>query len=139
MHANEHKDYLKLSHEAAYEEISIGKKILERLTGQPVKYWRPPHGFKDTTVFSVAEKTGLTIVNWTVSPRDWTGISAEEIATRTLQDAKNGNIVLLHDGDSPKKQASRIETIKAIPLIAKDLREAGFNFVTVTENINARK
>ena len=139
LHAYKHKDYLKLSEAEACEEVIKGKQILEQLTGQKIKYWRPPHGFKDKSVFAAAKKAELSVVNWTVCPRDWTGISAEEISNRVLQEARNGNIILLHDGDSPKKVASRIETIRAIPLIAENLREEGFKFVTVTGNLDARK
>ena len=50
LHAGEHKDFLKLNSSELAGNISSGKKVLEELTGKPVKYMRPPHGFRDWAV-----------------------------------------------------------------------------------------
>jgi peptidoglycan/xylan/chitin deacetylase (PgdA/CDA1 family) len=42
--------------------------------------------------------------------------------------AKNGSVVLMHDGGGDRKQ-----TIAALPVIIDVLRARGFNFVTLTE------
>ncbi|MBR5173167.1 MAG: polysaccharide deacetylase family protein, partial [Phascolarctobacterium sp.] len=59
LHAGEHKDFLKLNSSELAENISFGKKALEELTGKPVKYMRPPHGFRDWAVMEEASLAGL--------------------------------------------------------------------------------
>lgn len=139
LHAGEHKDFLRLNKAELAENISSGQKVLEELTGKPVKYMRPPHGFRDWAVMEEASKLGLKVVNWSVIPRDWTNPGAQEIAARVCKDVKPGAIVLLHDGDAPKQTASRSQTVKATSLIIDELRKNGYNFVTVSELLNERK
>ena len=139
LHAGEHKDFLKLNSSELAGNISSGKKVLEELTGKPVKYMRPPHGFRDWAVMEEASKAGLTVVNWSVIPRDWTNPGAKEIADRVCKDVKPGAIVLLHDGDAPAQKASRSQTVEATSLIIDRLREQGYNFVTVSELLVERK
>ena len=139
LHADEHKDFLKLNSSELAGNISSGKKKLEELTGKPVKYMRPPHGFRDWAVMEEASKAGLTVVNWSVIPRDWTNPGAKEIADRVCKDVFPGAIVLLHDGDAPAQKASRAQTVEATSLIIDRLREQGYNFVTVSELLVERK
>lgn len=133
LHAEEHKDFLKLNEQELVGNIVRGKKILEELTGKPVKYLRPPHGFRDWAVMEAASDAGLKVVNWSVIPRDWTNPGAQEIADRVCKNVAPGAIVLLHDGDAPAQTASREQTVEATALIIDELRKQGYNFVTVSQ------
>lgn len=133
LHAGEHKDFLKLNSSELAGNISSGKKVLEELTGKPVKYMRPPHGFRDWAVMEEASRAGLKVVNWSVIPRDWTNPGAQVIADRVCKDVFHGAIVLLHDGDAPSQIASREQTVEATALIIDELRKQGYNFVTVSQ------
>ena len=133
LHAGEHKDFLKLNGSELAGNISSGKKVLEELTGKPVKYIRPPHGFRDWAVMEAASDAGLEVVNWSVIPRDWTNPGAQVIADRVCKDVFPGAIVLLHDGDAPSQTASREQTVEATAIIIDELRKQGYNFVTVSQ------
>lgn len=133
LHADEHKDFLKLNSSELAGNISSGKKVLEELTGKPVKYMRPPHGFRDWAVMEAATDAGLKLVNWIVIPRDWTNPGAQVIADRVCKDVFPGAIVLLHDGDAPSQTASREQTVEATAIIIDELRKQGYNFVTVSQ------
>ena len=133
LHAVEHRDFLKLNEQELVGNILRGKKLLEELTGKPVKYLRPPHGFRDWAVMEVASDAGLKVVNWSVIPRDWTNPGAQEIADRVCKNVTSGAIVLLHDGDAPAQTASREQTVEATALIIDELRKQGYNFVTVSQ------
>ena len=133
LHAGEHKDFLKLNGSELAGNISSGKKVLEELTGKPVKYMRPPHGFRDWAVMEAAFDFGLKVVNWSVIPRDWTNPGTQVIADRVCKDVFPGAIVLLHDGDAPSQTASREQTVEATALIIDELRKQGYNFVTVSQ------
>lgn len=136
LHAGEHKDFLKLNRAELAGNILSGKKVLEELTGKPVKYIRPPHGFRDWAVMEEASKVGLKVVNWSVIPRDWTNPGAQEISDRVCKDVRHGAIVLLHDGDAPAQVASREQTVEATSLIIDELRRRGYEFVTVDELVS---
>jgi len=73
----------------------------------------------------------LQAVNWSVLPKDWTRPGVDVIVQRVVEGVKPGSIVLLHDGDSPAKTASRQQTVEALPIIIDKLREKGYTFVTV--------
>lgn len=133
LHAEEHKDFLKLNEQELVGNILRGKKLLEELTGKPVKYLRPPHGFRDWAVMEAASNAGLKVVNWSVIPRDWTNPGAQEIVDRVCKNVTPGAIVLLHDGDAPAQTASREQTVEATALIIDELRKQGYNFVTVSQ------
>lgn len=133
LHADRHIDSLKLSQKELEQNILQGKELLEKITGQQVNYMRPPHGFRDWQLMDIAGKADLKIINWSVIPRDWTNPGTEVIAQRVCQDVFPGAIVLLHDGDSPKKTASREQTVKAVSVIIDKLRSEGYRFVMVSE------
>ena len=133
LHAGRHQDLLKLDGPELAANIASGKSTLERLTGQRVRYMRPPHGFKDWQVMGAIEAAGLTAVNWSIIPRDWTNPGVQRIADRVCYAAEPGAIVLLHDGDSPRNSAPREQTVAAVGLIIDQLREEKYQFVTISE------
>ena len=131
LHAYEHRDFLRLNGQEKKADLTRGKAILTELTGKPPVFWRPPHGFRDPSVMAEAKRQGLTVVNWSVIPRDWTGIDSGTIQERVLAQAEPGAIVLLHDGDSPFYRASRQATVEAVPLLIDALREKGYDLVSL--------
>lgn len=133
LHALQHRDFLKLNAAEQQHNVAAGKAILERLSGVPVTLLRPPHGFRDWSVMATLRHNGLTAVNWSVIPRDWTNPGVDVIVSRVMEQVHSGAIILLHDGDSPKYQASRQQTVQATQIIIEKLRAAGYNFVTVSE------
>ena len=139
LHAFRHRDFLKLTEEERQNDLALGKKVLHDITGKEPVYWRPPHGFRDFSVMEVAAAEKLTVVNWSVIPRDWTGIGKQEIHNRVMDKAENGSIVLLHDGDSPFYKASRQPTVDAVALLIDSLREKGYHLVSLEEYVQAEK
>ena len=133
LHAFRHRDFLKLAEADKEKDLEQGKKVLQVITGKEPVYWRPPHGFRDFSVTEAAGKQKLTVVNWSVIPRDWTGIGKQEIHDRVMDKAENGSIVLLHDGDSPFYKASRQATVDAAALLIDSLREKGYHLVSLEE------
>ena len=139
LHAFRHRDFLKLTEEERQNDLAQGKKVLHDITGKEPVYWRPPHGFRDFSVMEAAAAEKLTVVNWSVIPRDWTGIGKQEIQSRVMDKAENGSIVLLHDGDSPFYKASRQPTVDAVALLIDSLREKGYHLVSLEEYVQAEK
>ena len=135
LHAFCHRDFLKLTEEEKEKDLQQGKEILQSITGKEPVYWRPPHGFRDSSVMKIASAKDLQVVNWSVIPRDWTGIDKQEIYNRVMDKAEDGAIVLLHDGDSPLYKASRQATVDAVGPLIDSLREKGYHLVSLEEYI----
>ena len=135
LHAFRHRDFLKLTDREKQQDLFLGKKALREITGKEPLYWRPPHGFRDGSVMKLAGQEGLAVVNWSMTPRDWTGIDKQEIYNRVMDKVEAGAIVLLHDGDSPFYLASRQETVKAVSLLIDSLREKGYHLVSLEEYV----
>ena len=133
LHAFRHRDFLKLAEEEKRKDLEQGKNLLRDITGKNPVYWRPPHGFRDFSVMETAAAQNLTVVNWSVIPRDWTGIDSQEIFRRVMDKAEDGAIVLLHDGDSPGYRASRQATVDAVTPLIDSLREKGYHLVSLEE------
>ena len=133
LHAFRHRDFLKLTEEEKRKDLEQGKNLLRDITGKNPVYWRPPHGFRDFSVMETAAAQNLTVVNWSVIPRDWTGIDSQEIYRRVMDKADDGAIVLLHDGDSPGYKASRQATVDAVAPLIDSLREKGYHLVSLEE------
>ena len=133
LHAFRHRDFLKLTEEEKRMDLEQGKKLLRDITGKNAVYWRPPHGFRDFSVMETAAAQNLTVVNWSVIPRDWTGIDSQEIFRRVMDKAEDGAIVLLHDGDSPGYKASRQATVDAVAPLIDSLQEKGYHLVSLEE------
>jgi len=139
LHSYVHRDQLKLRAEEVQQNLEQGKAALEKIAGVEVKYFRPPHGFKDWVVMEESAKAKLEVVNWSVIPRDWTNPGVEVIVQRVVDKAETGAIVLLHDGDSPKYTAPREQTVQATRAIIRKLKEQGYSFVTIGELKNKVK
>src|ERR1700722_17621933 len=61
------------------EELSGCSKLIEDLTGEPVRYMRPPHGARRPAVMRIARALNMKTVQWNVMGFDWRPIGAEGI------------------------------------------------------------
>lgn len=132
-HTYHHIDLLKANRRTVTDELAGTNELLFSITGIKPHIVRPPHGFRDPVVLEVMAELGLKVVEWSVMSRDWTNPGVEEIVNRTLDRIKNGSVVLLHDGDGIKAQASRAQTVAATRLIIQQLKTKGYTFVTVDD------
>jgi peptidoglycan-N-acetylglucosamine deacetylase len=120
------------------EELAGCNAALEDTLGQPVRYFRPPHGARRPVVLRIARELGLTPVQWNVMTGDWRPISAEVIAARAVlgikrnQRRQRGSNILLHDGGDRSLGAPRLPTVEATgSLLSLYDGEGGTKFVTV--------
>jgi peptidoglycan/xylan/chitin deacetylase (PgdA/CDA1 family) len=113
---------------AAQVEIDETKRAIERATGYVPCLFRAPFGDVSPALLSDARVQGLITVQWDVDPRDWSLPGPNRIAATVLTQARDGSIVLMHDGGGPREQ-----TVEALPGIVDSLRGRGFRLVTVPQ------
>jgi len=65
---------------------------------------------------------------WDVEPDSDLTATAGEIARRTVADTRPGSIILLH-----VMYPDRVESLKAVSKIINDLKEKGYEFVTISD------
>jgi peptidoglycan/xylan/chitin deacetylase (PgdA/CDA1 family) len=109
------------------QELQVAQEKITAISGRsPLPIWRPPYGEYNGTVLDIADEKGYPItVLWSIDTRDWDGPSVETIRRRIVQGAFPGAISLQH-GFPPN-------TVAATRLAVGDLRERGYQFLTVTE------
>lgn len=120
---------------------SMGQEAFDNDTARAVaafgqvspSLYRAPYGRMSPTMRRVLARRGLTEVGWSLDPRDWSDPGVDQIVRRVVDNARPGDIVLLHDGKDGQPGGDRSETVAALPAIIEGLRARGFRFVTVAE------
>jgi peptidoglycan/xylan/chitin deacetylase (PgdA/CDA1 family) len=94
-------------------------------------WFRPPGGFVSDGVRQVTQCKNMGILHWSIDPQDWDCANSAIICRRVVAEAKDGDVVLLHDmSDS---------SVDAALTIVDVLRSRGFQFVTVSELARRRR
>lgn len=112
---------------SAAAQIDNTDTWIKQTTGFTSTLFRPPGGFLNNGLAGYAAQKGQVVVMWSADSKDYYA-SAPTIIKRVMADASPGGIVLFHDGGG-----NRTQTILALPFIIKQLREQGYEFVTVPE------
>lgn len=115
------------------KEIVSTEDSLIKLTGRKPMLFRPPGGYYNEQTVEIAKKLGYTTIlwSWHQDTEDWRSPGVGFITRKVLKNARNGDIVLLHD-----YVTGNIHTVKALRVILPELARRGFRFVTVSELIN---
>lgn len=128
-HGHKHVNYSTLSEEEIAEQIKAAHTILTDVTGTEPKLLRLPNGDFDKRVLSIAENQGYKVIQWDTDSQDWMNKGVQTIVDRVVSKAHAGDIILLHASDSVN------QTHEALPQIIDQLRQKGFDFVSVTDLI----
>ena len=122
-------------------ELNLTQRLIESTLGVKSLLFRPPYGIdhqpeytEEVAQLPYPQELGYIIVGQRIDPDDWRMTEdkkqrpAQEIADDVVRQAKNGNVVLLHDGGG-----ERAQTLAALPLIIDELRAKGYQFVSVAD------
>jgi peptidoglycan/xylan/chitin deacetylase (PgdA/CDA1 family) len=82
--------------------------------------------------FGATLALGLQTVQWDVAGFDWQQNSPTQIAHKVLSKAQPGSIILLHDGDSSRRE-DRKNTVAALPLIIEGLNQRDLKIVPLAQ------
>lgn len=118
------------------EELAACNSALEDALGEPIRYFRPPHGARRPDVLAAARELNLTPVLWTAMGHDWDASCAECISTRLEREITRdrrhhrGSNVLLHDGGQAGIGEDRGRTVIAVDALLSHYSQDS-RFVTV--------
>ncbi|WP_240941381.1 polysaccharide deacetylase family protein [Paenibacillus sp. HB172176] len=122
--------------ESINREMIKTKELIEMVAGQDSPWFRPPGGNINDSVIKAAKDNGYTVVlwSWHQDTKDWRAPGVDAIVQKVLKNARNGDIVLMHDNVQGSDQ-----TYKALKKILPELQRRGFRFVTISELGNHRR
>ncbi|KHE70798.1 polysaccharide deacetylase family protein [Halobacillus sp. BBL2006] len=119
-HTWDHSRLTRLTPEEVDEQISKTQEIIEEVTGVQPEVVRLPFGEQPP----ISQKN-LQVIPSDVSGENWQGKEAVELAQDMINEAKDGDVILLHD-----LQGSTVEVLE---LVLDALSRQGYQFVTVSE------
>lgn len=104
------------------QELARTEEALSATLGGSGYWIRPPWGFASAETLREAR---APLIYWTLDTEDWRVLDAEKIARSIVENASDGDIVLLHDsyGSSVDAALAAIDALSA----------RGYAFVTVEE------
>ncbi len=117
-------------------ELRQSTQIIQDICGVRSYLFRPPYGEYNNQLLTILAEEGYPYtIMWTIDTLDWdagntrnvggkqTYIDVDFIVNRTLNNASNNGIVLMHVGGA--------DTVTALPRIIEGLRSRGYSFTTV--------
>jgi peptidoglycan/xylan/chitin deacetylase (PgdA/CDA1 family) len=126
------------------QELGDCNAALEDTLGQPVHFFRPPHGARRPFVLRAARELGLTAVNWNIIAGDWQPNVTSTVILNRLERAIGRNRrcglasnIVLHDGGNLGIGQNRMPTIEATAQLLDLCRSTSTIFVTPEEWITS--
>lgn len=111
-------------HEVA-ENIRAAHHALQQLTGQRLRFFRPPNGHFSPTSVAVARSLGYETVIWSIDSLDWLNPGVSRMIHRVRRQAFPGAILLFHASDSAR------QTPAALPGVLQAVRQEGYRLTTL--------
>ncbi len=130
-HSWSHPVLTYFSAQGIQSQLTSTTNIIQATIGVRPTFFRPPYGAINYQVIAQARNLHYTTVMWDGSAEDWSLPGVYNIVNKTLYYARNGAILLLHDGGG-----NRAETVAALPIIISTLKSRGFKFVTIQQLVD---
>lgn len=119
-HTTKHLNLVKHPYEKQYQDIKYSVDKIEKITGNHVKYFRPPFGQYNNDTIKIAKELNLTPVLWRIASMDWElKDNPEQILSNVVENLEDGAIILLHE---------LTQTLEILPLLIKTIKEKGYGF-----------
>ena len=128
IHSWWHDDYTGLSSSAIRSDIARSRSAIDAAIDGPVRWVRPPYGAVNARVRGAISDAGYRVAMWSIDPRDWQSPGSSVVAQRILSRAKDGAVVVLHDGGG-----GRAGTVAAMRTVVPALIARGYELVTLSE------
>lgn len=125
-----YKNYVEQEIDQVRNDLIYARDIFQKLGFENVKLLRTPSGQFNKEIVDLAKSFNFEVVHWSVNTYDWERPGVDSIIQTTLEETKNGDIILMHASDSAE------QTADALKVILPELKNKDFNFVSITELMN---
>ncbi|MBS7009854.1 polysaccharide deacetylase family protein [Anaerostipes sp.] len=126
-HSWNHPLLTKLGKDGVQKQMNQMNQAIFAATGSNVGLLRPPYGSINRTVKKTVNDP---LILWSIDTLDWKTLNADKTSKAILDQAKDGDIILMHDIHSP--------TAEAVKKVLPKLEKKGFQVCTVSELLEAR-
>lgn len=126
-HGNLHKDFSNYPDSWIRAQVTLSEKAIKQTTGVKTTLIRTPNGDFNPRVIRCLNNMGYTVIQWNTDSLDWMNPGTANIVNRVTKRVVPGDIVLMHASDSSK------QIVEALPQIISNLRNQGYQFVSVSE------
>lgn len=129
-HSFHHPSFHNITTSSIMSELSQTQQAVIEATGQRPVLFRPPGGHYNEKIVEATKNNGLQMIlwSWHQDTLDWTSPGVYKIVRKVVNNARNGDIILMHDYVHNSKQ-----TAQALKIILPELKSRGYSFVTVSE------
>ena len=124
-HSETHPQMSKLTEKQIENELSSSCNKISALTGQKVRFFRPPYGDYNNLLLETADRLGLITIQWNVDTLDWKGLSSGQILNRVNTGVCDGSIILCHNNSD--------HITEALPELISSLKNKGYTFVKISD------
>ena len=123
-HAYNHPMMSRLSRSQMIFQMERTNSAITAATGKNVTLFAPPAGDFNPLVVRVAAGMNMKTVLWTLDTVDWRRPAPSVIVHRIVSRGTPGALVLMHP---------TAPTVAALPVMIRQLRQAGYRLVTVSQ------
>lgn len=129
IHAEKHRHGWVRSPWGAFLDPIRASQSVQAVTGQTIKYHRPPHGAYTLVTILGQRAAGLTGVHWSIEGQDWNAkLTPQQVKERLLRLTVPGAVIVLHDAGPGARN-----TVPMLPDLLRELHERGYRFKTVSK------
>jgi peptidoglycan-N-acetylglucosamine deacetylase len=134
-HTYDHRVLLYYTPEELGKEITDTEQVIRKATGKTTAYFRPPKGWVKDWEKKKIESLGYKIILWSLNSKDWVTFDDKYIVRYVIKHIRPGDIILFHDsgGVFRTEGGNRNETVKTVRLLAVELGNLGYRFVTISQ------
>lgn len=126
-HSYNHPQLTKIGTAGVRKQMKMMNQAIKAACGSKAVSVRPPYGAIDQTVKNNVDGP---LILWNVDTLDWKTRNANATVQAILKNAKDGDIVLMHD--------IHLQTVEAVEKVLPKLKERGFEVCTVSELLEAK-
>jgi len=124
-HTWAHLDLAYLSPAVVADQMNRATDAIHKATGRVPALFRAPYGAWSPAVLRQCAQDGMTPLDWSVDPRDWSRPGVAAIVGNIMRNTSTGSIILEHDGGG-----DRAQTVAALKIVLPRLLDAGYRFTT---------
>jgi peptidoglycan/xylan/chitin deacetylase (PgdA/CDA1 family) len=124
-HTWDHANLARLSAARTRAEIDQAAAQIHAATGVAPRMFRAPYGRWTPAALNYCAREGLTPLDWSVDPADWSRPGARAIVSAIMAATRTGSIILEHDGGGDRSQ-----TVTALKAVIPRLLDEGYRFTT---------
>lgn len=124
-HTWSHLDLAVLPPVTVADQVDRATSAIHAVTGREPALFRAPYGAWSPVVLEQCVRSGMTPLDWSVDPRDWSRPGVASIVANIMRNTRTGSIILEHDGGG-----NRSQTIAALKIVLPRLLATGYHFTT---------